>query len=246
MSARGVLILALLRDYLIFNILTLFPEFFESPLKTGLMGKAAESGIIRIELIDIRDFSENKHRRCDDYPYGGGSGMVLTPGPVFKAIESVKKDNVPLLLTSPAGRVLDRDFIKEFSKKEEISIVCGSYEGVDQRIIDRYIDYEISIGDYVLSGGEFAALVIVNTLSRCLPGFMSNASSLDEESFEENLLEYPHYTRPREIDGISVPEILLSGDHEKIRLWRKAQSIEKTKRVRPDLYNKYIERITGD
>ena len=231
---------------MIFNILTLFPEFFESPLKTGLMGKAAESGIIRVELIDIRDFSENKHRRCDDYPYGGGSGMVLTPAPVFKAIESVKKSNVPLLLTSPAGRVLDRDFIKEFSKKEEISIVCGNYEGVDQRVIDRYIDYEVSIGDYVLSGGEFAALVIVNALSRCLPGFMSNASSLDEESFEENLLEYPHYTRPREIEGMAVPEILLNGNHEKIRLWRETQSIEKTKRVRPDLYKKYIEKITGD
>ncbi|MCL1911869.1 MAG: tRNA (guanosine(37)-N1)-methyltransferase TrmD [Leptospirales bacterium] len=231
---------------MIFNILTLFPEFFESPLKTGLTGKAVESGVIKVELVDIRNFSENKHRRCDDYPYGGGSGMVLTAPPVFRAIESVKKDNVPLFLTSPSGRVLDRDFIREFSGKEEISIVCGNYEGVDQRIIDRYIDCEVSIGDYVLSGGEFAALVIVNALSRCLPGFMSNASSLEEESFEEDLLEYPHYTRPGEIDGISVPEVLLSGNHEKIRLWRETQSIEKTKRVRPDLYSKYIEKITGD
>jgi len=227
---------------LIFNIFTLFPEFFESPLKTGLMGKAAESGIIKTGLIDIRDFSDNKHKRCDDSPYGGGSGMVLMPEPVFRAIEAQKKNNVPLILTSPGGRVLDQAFVKELAGKGEISIVCGNYEGVDQRIIDRYIDYEVSIGDYVISGGEFAALIIMNAVSRYVPGFMSNTASLEEESFEENLLEYPHYTRPQEINGMAVPEILLSGHHEKIRLWREAQSIEKTKRVRPDLYNKYLKK----
>ncbi|MDR3236947.1 MAG: tRNA (guanosine(37)-N1)-methyltransferase TrmD [Spirochaetia bacterium] len=227
---------------MIFNIFTLFPEFFESPLKTGLMGKAAESGIIKTGLIDIRDFSDNKHKRCDDSPYGGGSGMVLMPEPVFRAIEAQKKNNVPLILTSPGGRVLDQAFVKELAGKGEISIVCGNYEGVDQRIIDRYIDYEVSIGDYVISGGEFAALIIMNAVSRYVPGFMSNTASLEEESFEENLLEYPHYTRPQEINGMAVPEILLSGHHEKIRLWREAQSIEKTKRVRPDLYNKYLKK----
>jgi tRNA (guanine37-N1)-methyltransferase len=206
------------------------------------MGKAAESGIIKTGLIDIRDFSDNKHKRCDDSPYGGGSGMVLMPEPVFRAIEAQKKNNVPLILTSPGGRVLDQAFVKELAGKGEISIVCGNYEGVDQRIIDRYIDYEVSIGDYVISGGEFAALIIMNAVSRYVPGFMSNTASLEEESFEENLLEYPHYTRPQEINGMAVPEILLSGHHEKIRLWREAQSIEKTKRVRPDLYNKYLKK----
>jgi tRNA (guanine37-N1)-methyltransferase len=206
------------------------------------MGKAAESGIIKTGLIDIRDFSDSKHKRCDDSPYGGGSGMVLMPEPVFRAIETQKKNDAPLILTSPGGRVLDQAFVKELAEKGEISIVCGNYEGVDQRIIDRYIDYEVSIGDYVLSGGEFAALIIMNAVSRYVPGFMSNTASLEEESFEENLLEYPHYTRPQEINGMAVPEILLSGHHEKIRLWREAQSIEKTKRVRPDLYNKYLKK----
>lgn len=231
---------------MIFDIYTLFPEFFGSPLKTGLMGKAITSNIINVELIDIRDYSENKFKRCDDYPYGGGSGMILKPEPVFRAIEAKKKKDTVMILTSPGGRVLDQNFVKELSAKKEISIVCGNYEGVDERIIERYINYEVSVGDYILSGGEFAALIIMNTIARYVPGFMSNSESLTDESFEQNLLEYPQYTRPEVINGMSVPNILLSGHHEKIRLWRETKSIEKTKRLRPDLYKKFISKKTGE
>lgn len=227
---------------MIFNVYTLFPEFFESPLNTGLTGKSVAGGIIKVELINIRDYSEDKFKRCDDYSYGGGSGMILKPEPVFKAIEARNPKDVITILTSPGGRVLDQDLVKELSAQKEISIVCGNYEGVDERIVERYIDYEISVGDYILSGGEFAALIIMNTLARYVPGFMSNSESLADESFEQNLLEYPQYTRPQIIDGMAVPDILLSGNHESIRLWREKMSIEKTKRLRPDLYKKFISK----
>ena len=231
---------------MIFNVYTLFPEFFKSPLETGLVGKAITSGILNVELINIRDYSDDKFKRCDDYPYGGGSGMIMKPEPVFKAIEAQKTKKAITLLTTPGGRVLDQDFVKELSLKEEISIICGNYEGVDERIVDRYVDYEVSVGDYILSGGEFAALIIINAIARYVPGFMSNSESLTDESFEHNLLEYPQYTRPETIDGMAVPDVLLSGHHEKIRVWRESQSIEKTKRLRPDLYNKYLEKKTGE
>ena len=232
---------------MIFNIYTLFPEFFDSPLKTGLMGKAVEAGIIGIETIDIRKYSEDKFSRCDDYPYGGGSGMVLMAAPLFRAIEARRKEGVRTLLTSPGGRVLDQNFVKQLSSEKEISIICGHYEGIDQRVIDRYVDDEVSIGDYILSGGEFAALVIINTIARYVPGFMSNSGSLEEESFEMNLLEYPHYTRPEVIEGMPVPEVLKSGHHENIKAWREARSVEKTRKVRPDLYKNYIlKKLTGE
>ncbi|MBN1495997.1 MAG: tRNA (guanosine(37)-N1)-methyltransferase TrmD [Spirochaetes bacterium] len=232
---------------MIFNIVTLFPAFFSSPFSCGLLGKAIESGIIGVTITDIRDFASDNYRRCDDYPYGGGSGMVLMPGPLAGAIESVKRDGVPVAMTSASGSLLTQRLVRELSGFSGLCIVCGHYEGVDQRIIDRFVDYEISVGDYVLSGGEYAALTILDAVARLVPGFMSNSDSLSEESFELDLLEYPQYTRPEEIDGMRVPGVLLGGNHGLIREWRREQSIEKTKRIRPDLYRKYLLRkISGE
>lgn len=232
---------------MIFNVFTLFPGFFESPIHSGLMGKACEAGIITVNTVDIRDYSDDRFHRCDDYPYGGGSGMVLKPEPLMKALDNRKGKKGTTLLTSPGGRVLDQNMVKEFSRIDEIDIICGHYEGVDQRVIDEYVDFEISIGDYILSGGEFASLIIIDSIVRYIPGFMSNQESLCDESFEDNLLEYPQYTRPETIRGIQVPEVLLSGHHENIKRWRREQSIEKTRKVRPDLYQRYLlNKITGE
>ena len=226
----------------LFKIITLFPEFFSSPLETGLLGKAIDAGIIGVEIIDLRTYSEDRFKRCDDYPYGGGSGMVLKPEPLFRAIESNRLDGTVVVYTTPAGRLLNQNLVKMLSGERDICIICGNYEGVDQRVVDRFVDYEISVGDYILSGGEFASLVIIDAISRYIPGFMSNAGSLEDESFEEDLFEYPHYTRPNEIAGLRVPDVLISGNHEMIKKWRLAKSIEKTKRERPELYKRYLYR----
>ncbi len=223
------------------KIITLFPEFFNSPLSTGLLGRAIQAGLFRVDVIDLRDFAENRYRQCDDYPYGGGSGMVLMPGPLFRAISSVREEGTRVLLTSASGTLLTQELVKRFAGERDLCIVCGHYEGVDQRVVERFVDYEVSVGDYVLSGGEFAALAIVDAVARYVPGFMSNSESLVEESFEDGLLEYPQYTRPAEIDGLAAPEVLLSGDHARIRRWRDEQRIDKTRRVRPDLYKRYCE-----
>jgi tRNA (guanine37-N1)-methyltransferase len=229
------------------KIITLFPEFFRTPLETGLMGKAVKSGLVDIEFIDLKLYSEDPTRRCDDYPYGGGSGMVLKTGPLSSAIKTARGDKTFVILTSPCGRLLDQETVKFLSSKEELCIVCGQYEGVDQRIIDRFVDLEVSVGDYVLSGGEYAALVIIDAAARYIPGFMSNQDSLKEESFEDDLLEYPQFTRPPEFEGERVPDVLLGGNHEEIRKWRLERSEEKTRRLRPDLYNRYLLRkIRGD
>jgi tRNA (guanine37-N1)-methyltransferase len=231
---------------LTFNIITLFPEFFSSPFATGLPGKAVKAGILKINLLDLRDFSEDRLRRCDDYPYGGGSGMVLSALPLMKAIESLEGESSLNILPSPGGRLLDQEMVKSLGENESLTIICGHYEGIDQRIIDKYIDCEISVGDYILSGGEFAALVIIDSIARYIPGFMSNADSLSEESFENSLIEYPQYTRPDIAGDMGVPDVLLSGNHREIRNWRLKSSIEKTKKVRPDLYRKYlINKIKG-
>ena len=207
---------------------------------SGLMGKAASSGAVRVDVIDLKEYSGEKFHRCDDYSYGGGSGMILKPEPLFRAIDSNRSSKTKIILTSPSGTLLTQSIVKDFSTEDDICILCGHYEGIDQRVISRYVDYEISIGDYIVSGGEYAALVILDAVSRYIPGFMSNPESLIEESFENNLLEYPHYTRPSEHEGFAVPDILLSGNHAKIREWRFERSIEKTRKVRPDLYKKYL------
>ncbi len=232
---------------MIFRILTLFPDFFSGPLESGLVGKAVESEIITVDIVNIRDFTEDRHKRCDDYPYGGGSGMVLLPEPLIKAVESVGSSTGKVILTSASGTLLNQDLVKEFSRERDLTVICGHYEGVDQRVIDSCIDQEISIGDYILSGGEFAALVILDAVARYVPGFMSNSESLSEESFENGLLEYPQYTRPADTGGMKVPDILLSGNHKEIEKWRRLKSIEKTKRVRPDLYKKFLlELLNGE
>ncbi len=232
---------------MICKIITLFPEFFNSPLCTGLLGKAIESKLITVELINLRDYTEDKYRKCDDYPYGGGSGMVLLPEPLQRSIIANRCDDTKIIMTSASGKLLTQQVVKELSQNREICIICGHYEGVDQRIIDQHVDYEISIGDYVLSGGEYAALVILDTMARYVPGFMSNQESLIEESFETDLLEYPQYTRPALFDGLTVPGVLLGGNHADISKWRHEQSIEKTRTMRPELYKHYlIRKLRGE
>ena len=228
-----------------FNILTLFPDFFESPLKSGLLGKAIESKILSFNIIDIRSFTKDKFKRCDDYPYGGGCGMVLMAEPVLNAMASIKTKALTIV-TSASGQLFTQQMARKYSNEKEITIICGHYEGIDQRVID-CADLEISIGGYVLSGGEFAALVIADSVARLVPGFMSNPVSVDNESYEEELLEHPQYTRPSELRGMPVPDVLLKGNHAKINEWQKQQRLSKTKCLRPDLYEKYIlNQITGD
>jgi tRNA (guanine37-N1)-methyltransferase len=223
-----------------FTVVTLFPEFFESPLHTGLLGKAHEKGLVGTTLVNLREYAVTKYRHCDDAPFGGGSGMVMSPVPLFRCLDEVKNGAYTVLLT-PSGEPLTQDIVKDFARKEEICMICGHYEGVDERVSRKYVDREISIGDYVLSGGEYGALVIIDAVSRNIPGFMGNAESLDEESFEDGLLEYPHYTRPAEIEGMKVPEVLQNGNHAAIKKWRHEQRLEKTKRVRPDLYKRFCD-----
>jgi len=229
----------------IVRIITLFPEFFDSPLRSGLLGKAIDKGIVSVEVINLRDYANTKFRRCDDSPYGGGSGMVLMAEPLFRCLEE-KKGDAFTLLTTPAGVPFDQELVKKLHEKKELCIICGHYEGVDERVSERYVDSEVSIGDYVLSGGEYAALVMLDAVARYVPEFMSNSESLDEESFEDGLLEYPHYTRPAEIEGMKVPDVLLSGNHADIKAWRHEKRIEKTKRIRPDLYKRFCEQSRGE
>ena len=225
---------------MIFKIITLFPDFFSAPLQTGLLGKAIASKIVQVDLLDLRFFSEDKFKRCDGYSYGGGSGMVLSPAPLFKALKPIKDQGRKIVYPSPSGSLLTQDLIEELSQESELCLVCGNYEGVDQRVLDKFVDLEVSIGDYILSGGEFSSLVIIDAISRLVPGFMSNEDSLKEESLQNDLLEYPHYTRPAEIEGMFVPDVLLSGHHQEIEKWRLKKRIEKTKRVRPDLYKRFL------
>ena len=216
-----------------FDILTLFPEMFE-PLFKSVIGKAIEKEIININVIDIRDFSKDKHKKVDDTPYGGGAGMVIRPDVVYEAFSSLKIDDAKVIYMSPQGKPLNQEKVEILSKESHIVLLCGHYEGIDQRVIDEIVDEEISIGDYVLTGGEIPAMVLIDSVSRYVDGVL-NQDSIGEESFSNGLLEYPQYTRPEIFDGKSVPEILLSGHHEKIKQWRKEKSLEITKMKRPDL-----------
>lgn len=218
---------------MIIDILTLFPESF-SYLNSSILKRAQESGILTINIIDIRTFSKDKHKKCDDYPFGGGAGMLMTPQPIYDAIKSVQKENSKIILPSPSGKTLSPSLAKELSKEEHLIFVCGHYEGIDQRIIDIFSPLEISIGDYVLTGGELSTMVIIDTLSRFVEGVISE-ESLTEESFSNDNLEYPQYTRPADFMGYKVPEVLLSGNHAEIAKWRKQQSEQKTLARRPDL-----------
>ncbi len=223
-----------------FHILTLFPEQFVGFIETSIIGKAVEKEIIAIDTVQIRDFSKDKHRKVDDYPFGGGAGMVMAVQPLRDALHSIEKSqNSRVIYLSPRGTTLNHEKVVELSKLDELILVCGHYEGVDQRFIDTYVDEEVSIGDYVLTGGELAAMVIVDSVSRMVESVLSNHSSAEEESFAMDLLEYPHYTRPVEIDEKKVPDVLLSGHHGEIAKWRFEQSLMITKSRRPDLFEKY-------
>ena len=217
-----------------FDILTLFPEMFET-LTKSITGKAIEKQLIQINLINIRDFSKDKHKKVDDTPYGGGAGMVMMPDVVYNAYSSIQnKENAKVIYLSPKGNVLNQEKVLELSKQKHLILLCGHYEGIDQRVLDEIVDEEISIGDYVLTGGEIPAMVLVDSVSRYIQGVLKQEST-QEESFANNLLEYPQYTRPEEFHGQKVPEVLLSGHHENIKKWREQQSLKITKQKRPDL-----------
>ena len=216
-----------------FDILTLFPEMF-APLEQSIIGRAVENNRIEINLTNIRDFSKDKHKKVDDTPYGGGKGMVIRPDVVYDAYESVKDENAKVIYMSPKGNVLNQEKVKELSKENHLIILCGHYEGIDQRVLDEIVDEEISIGDYVLTGGEIPAMVLVDSVSRYVEGVLSEGAT-SEESFSDGLLEYPQYTRPEEFRGKKVPEVLISGHHENIKKWREEKSLEITKKNRPDL-----------
>ena len=220
-----------------FDVLTLFPEMFET-LKESIIGKALERKIIEINTINIRDFSKNKHKKVDDTPYGGGAGMVMMPDVVYDSYMSIQhKENAKVIYLSPKGKVLNQQKVEELSKQEHLILLCGHYEGIDQRVLDEIVDEEISIGDYVLTGGELPAMVLIDSVSRYVEGVL-NKESVSEESFTNGLLEYPQYTRPEIFLNKKVPEILLSGHHENIKKWRREQSLEITKQKRPELLKK--------
>lgn len=221
------------------NILTLFPEMF-TPLQESMMGRAREKGILDINLINIRDYTEDKHNRVDDTPFGGGAGMVMQVQPILSAYRENHLAG-PCLYMSPRGKMLNGEMAESLSRQEEITILCGHYEGVDQRALDLLQAEEVTIGDYILTGGELPAMVLVDTVARFLDGVLAGEESVKEESVYSGLLEYPHYTKPREVEGLTVPEVLVSGNHEKIDLWRYEKSLEITKERRPDLFREYLE-----
>lgn len=221
------------------DVLTLFPEMFV-PVKTSMLGRAEEKGILEIRLTDIRDFSNNKHKKTDDYPFGGGGGMVMMPDPIFGALEHIGAKGKKLIYMSPRGKVLDEEKVKELAALDELVILCGHYEGVDQRVLDHWDAEEISIGDYVLTGGELPAMVLIDSVARLLPGVLGNENSAMEESIYSGLLEHPQYTQPREYAGMQVPEVLLNGNHKLIEEWKFRQSLLLTKERRPDLFEEFI------
>ena len=221
------------------RVLTLFPAMFPGPLGLSLAGKALERGAWSLRVLDIRDYAENKHRSVDDTPFGGGAGMVMRPDVVDNALGAVEEEAGPVIYLSPRGRLLDQNRVRSLAETPGVTLLCGRYEGIDQRVLDARKVEEVSIGDYVLAGGEVAAMVLIEAVIRLLPGVMGNDGSAVEESFEGDLLEYPHYTRPKLWQGRPVPEVLSSGHHERTRAWRKAEAERITKERRPDLWARY-------
>lgn len=223
-----------------FDVLTLFPNMFDAVLGDSIIGRAQKAGILKINCINIRDFSEDKHKRVDDYPYGGGRGMIMQPQPIYNAYKSIEwKDKKPLVIyLSPQGKVFDQSFARELSKQEHIVLICGHYEGVDERVIEEIVDIEVSIGNFILTGGEIPAMAVIDAVSRFVPGVLPSEEAFLDESLTDGLLEYPQYTRPPEFLGRKVPEVLLSGHHKNIENWRCKKSIKRTKEKRPDLFEK--------
>lgn len=222
-----------------FTVITIFPEMFASPLGHSILKKAQEKGLISVRTVDLRDYATDRHRTTDDSPYGGGQGMVMKPEPLVAAIEDARKklDNPRVVLLAPQGRLFTQEQAARLAQEKELVLICGRYEGIDERV-KGFVDEELSIGDYTLSGGEPAAVVVIDAVTRLIPGVLGNEKSSQEESFADGLLEYPHYTRPEEFRGMKVPEVLLSGDHDKVRSWRRQMSLELTRRRRPDLFHK--------
>lgn len=235
-----------------FHILTLFPEMVMDGLNTSIIGRAIEAGILEINAVNIRDYSTNKHMKVDDYPYGGGAGLVMQPEPVYRAYEDLTKDmkkKPRVVYLTPQGTTFHQEMAKELAKEEELVFLCGHYEGIDERVLEEIVTDYVSIGDYVLTGGELPAMVMIDSISRLVPGVLHNDDSAGDESFENGLLEYPQYTRPPVFLDKEVPEVLLSGHHENIRKWRHEQSVKRTKERRPDLweaYEKGMEEKDGD
>lgn len=221
-------------------ILSLFPEMFQSFLTTSIIGRARQEGLLEIRPVDIRPYSDKKHKNTDDYPFGGGAGMVMMAQPIVDCVRDVRAQGYagPCVYLSPRGKPLTQQKVVELSEKEGLILLCGHYEGVDQRAIDLVVDEEISLGDFVLTGGELAAMALTDAVARYVPGVLGSDESTGEESFTDGLLEYPQYTRPRVYEGLEVPEVLLNGDHAKIRRWRREQSLLATLRTRPDLFEK--------
>lgn len=222
------------------NVLTLFPEMF-SAVTGSILGRAADRGILEFNFVNIRDFSRDKHKKADDYTFGGGPGLVMLADPIFGALEHIGAGGKKVLYMSPRGRVLDQAKIEALSREEELTILCGHYEGVDQRVLDYWNMEEISIGDYVLTGGELAAMVLIDSVARLIPGVLAGEASATEESIYSGLLEHPQYTKPREYRGMEVPEVLLSGNHKLIHLWRFEEALRLTKEVRPDLFEEFVK-----
>lgn len=222
---------------MIFEILSLFPEYFRGPFDVSMLMKAREKGLLEIRHTDIREFAENKHGRVDERPFGGGPGMVLCPGPVTRAIRSVKRTGSHTVYLSPQGKLLTAAKCQELAQKEHLILLCGHYEGVDERVLQKEIDEEISIGDYVLTNGCAAAIIVIDAVSRFIPGVIGHPEAVWNDSFQNGLFDAPHYTRPEVFEGIEVPAVLREGHHAKIEAWRKKEALEKTRRVRPDLVN---------
>lgn len=232
-----------------FHILTLFPEMVMDGLNTSIIGRAIDAGLLEINAVNIRDYSTNKHMKVDDYPYGGGAGLVMQPEPVYRAYEDLTKDmkkKPRVVYLTPQGTTFHQEMAKELAKEEELVFLCGHYEGIDERVLEEIVTDYVSIGDYVLTGGELPAMVMIDSISRLVPGVLHNDDSAGDESFENGLLEYPQYTRPPVFLDKEVPEVLLSGHHENIRKWRHEQSVKRTKERRPDLWEAYEKEMEGN
>ena len=219
---------------MIIEVLTLFPEMFPGPLSAGVTGRGLASGLVTLRVHNLREYTHDRHRQVDDVPYGGGAGMVLKPEPIFEAVRARTGDG-PVILLTPQGKLLNQAVVRELASHDDLYLICGRYEGVDERVATHLVDREISIGDYVLTGGELPAMVLIDAISRLVTGVLGSEESPKDESFDQHLLEYPHYTRPAEFEGHLVPEVLRSGHHAEIERWRRAQAAERTRRRRPDL-----------
>ena len=227
-----------------FHVLTLFPEMIEQGLGTSITGRAMQKGLVSLNAVNIRDYAANKHRKVDDYTYGGGAGMLMQAQPVYDAcmaVQSGLRKPARVVYMTPQGSIFTQSKARELAQEENLIILCGHYEGIDERVLEEIVTDEISIGDYVLTGGELPAMVVIDTVSRLIPGVLGNGISADTDSFMNGLLEYPQYSRPEVWMGKAVPAVLLSGDHAKVDRWRKEQSLQRTKERRPDLYEKYME-----